>query len=263
MGMFDRAMDDFVTVRFNDKFDPVDALFQVAAGHAYAQQSGMPLRLCFSDTEVGGCLAKYMRNVSTHDGTYPANVWYGYIGQTEMPPMKGGVTLYSRYRSAALFARCADSLRALFTVADNSTNALVLLDNIPGGNNNSKGFTSLVWLDYVLAQLKGRMQYKEPVVWGNVHAATVSTLAQHLDAGVHQYSRTPEDVFNVIFNTACGNIVMAPNLESWWVKFLRPQVPAVVQTEWPFSEEELNWLDASSGAGNLSRVSVKSILGLS
>lgn len=263
MGMFDGAMDDFVTVRFNDKFDPVDALFQVAAGHAYSQQSGMPLRLCFSDTEVGRCLEPYVRNVSTHAGTYPSNVWYGYIGQTEMPPMKGGVTLYSRYRSASLFARCTNSLRALFTVADNSTNTLVLLDNIPGSNNNSKGFTSLVWLDYVLAQLKGKMQYKEPLVCGNVHAATVPTLEQHLDAGVHRYGRTPEDVFNVIFNTACGNIVMAPNLESWWVKFLRPQVPAVVQTEWPFSEEELNWLDASSGAGNLSRVSVKSILGLS
>lgn len=260
MGMCIRVMDEFVTVRFNDGFDPVDALFQVAAGHAYSASMGIPLKLCFTDTKVGKSLSRYMRNVETHDGNYPDNAWYGYLGQMDMPVIEGGVTLYSRYRSPFLFKDYADSLRSLFVDVNKEDRTLVLLDNIPNSVNNKKGFTSLVWLNYVINMLKEEMSYKNPLVCSMLYGASVPLFSRPLNTVVHQYDRSPDEVFRVIFESACSNIVMAPNLDSWWVKFFRPSIPAVVQGEWPFSEAELNWLECSSAKNTLRRVNVLDIL---
>lgn len=260
MGMCIRVMDEFVTVRFNDSFDPVDALFQIAAGHAYSVITGIPLKLCFTDTEVGKSLSRYVRNVDTHDREYPANAWYGYVGQMTMPAIKGGVTLYSRYRSSSLFIDHADSLRQLFATAEPDERTLVLLDNVHRSINNKKGFTSLLWLNQVVNMLKEDMSYKNPLVYGLLHDASVPSFSYLLGTTVHQYDRSPDAVFKVIFDTACSNIVMAPNLDSWWIKFLRPSIPAIVQGEWPFSEEELNWLEQSTLKGTLKRVNVKDLL---
>lgn len=260
MGMCIRVMDEFVTVRFNDGFDPVDALFQVAAGHAYSVSMGIPLKLCFTDTKVGKSLSRYMRNVETHDGNYPDNAWYGYLGQMDMPVIEGGVTLYSRYRSPFLFKDYADSLRSLFVDVTKEDRTLVLLDNIPNSVNNKKGFTSLVWLNYVINMLKEEMSYKNPLVCSMLYGASVPLFSRPLNTVVHQYDRSPDEVFRVIFESACSNIVMAPNLDSWWVKFFRPSIQAVVQGEWPFSEAELNWLECSSAKNTLRRVNVLDIL---
>lgn len=242
MGMFDRAMDDFVTVKYSSTYDqPASVLWQVAIAYAYSLRAGLPFVPYCADAPdyIKECLRPYYPDVYVPSIT-PAPIWTGCVGTTSFGKASGPGSIAGACYSPQLFGSHVNSVlehMRRFAGGSRRDMTAVIVDNKINYADCTRRSTSAKYLRKVWSMLSPD-EKKHLLLVDNMYVDSykgiygLDKLLRRPDERLHM-STLEESLTSIRECSSCGTIVMAPNHVSWWAAALAdPSTRVLYPYEW-------------------------------